>query len=96
MNYEPVCLGCDPLGVRVPATVGELGGNSDGKGAKRSGHVYGHEGLLHPVGHLDCVGIRRVSVPRVFVSAFGVSGRQFHNQRLTFSPVKGEMRLGNT
>jgi hypothetical protein len=83
---------CDPLGVRVPATVGELGGNSDGEGAERNRHVYGHERLLHPVGHLDRLGIRRVSVPRFFVSAFGVSGRQFHNQRLSFSPLNG---LGN-
>lgn len=90
-----MCLGCDPLGVRVHATVGKLGGNSDGEGAERNGHVYGQERLLRPVGHLNRLGIRRVSVPRVFVSAFGVSGRLFHSQRLSFSHLNGEIRLGN-
>lgn len=93
MNSSVVCMGCDPLGLRVPATVGELGGNSVGKSTETDGHVYGHERVLHPVGHLDRPGIRRIPVPRVFIPALGISRRQFHNQRLSCSSLNGEDKI---
>lgn len=79
-------------GVRLPAGVSGLCGNGDDESAETYGHVYGHKRLLRPVGHLNSPGIRRVSVPRVFVSAVRFSGRQFHNQRLSFSSVNGRER----
>lgn len=75
MNWSVVCLRCDPLGLRVPASVRELGGNSVGQSTETDGHMFGHERVLHPVEHLDLPGIRRIFVPRVFVPALGISRR---------------------
>uniref|UniRef100_A0A2N9JBR3 CASP-like protein n=1 Tax=Fagus sylvatica TaxID=28930 RepID=A0A2N9JBR3_FAGSY len=66
------CLGYDPLGVRVPITVGKFGGNGDGQDFEELGHVYRHKCLLRTIGHLDRIGIRWVYVPRVVVFALGV------------------------
>ena len=85
-----VCGGCDPLGVRVPVAVGKFGGNGDGEDAEEHRHVYGHKCILRPIRHFDRIGIRGVSVPRVFFSALGFSGRLFHNQRLSFSSLNQE------
>lgn len=52
--------------------------------------MYGHKCILRPIRHFDRIGIRGVSVPRVFFSALGFSGRLFHNQRLSFSSLNRE------
>ena len=42
------------------------------------------ERVLYPGGHRDSPWIRRVSVPRVFGSALGFSGRLLRHQRFSF------------
>ena len=81
---------CDLLGVRVPVGVGKFRGNGDGEDAEEHQHVYGHKCILRPIRYFDRIGIRGVSVPRVFFSALGFSGRLFHNQRLSFSSLNRE------
>lgn len=76
-------------GVRVPAFVGERGGDVDGEDAEGDGHVYGQQCVLRAIGHSDSVGVRSVSVPRVHVAANGLQSRLFHNQRFPFSYLSG-------
>ena len=74
-------------GVRVPAFVGERGGDVDVEDAEGEGHVHGQQCVLRAIGHRHSVGLRSVPVLRVHVAALGLSRRLFHNQRFPFSPV---------
>lgn len=82
------------IGVRIPVTVGGLGGDGAGKDIEGHGHVYGVKCVLCAVRYFGGLGICWVSVSGVFVFAVGVSGGLFYNQRLSFSSLVSEGREG--
>ena len=54
--------------------------------------MYVGERVLRADGHRHSLGIRWVSVLRVFVPAIGLPSRLLHNQRLSFSYLEIEER----
>ncbi|KAJ0046519.1 hypothetical protein Pint_06262 [Pistacia integerrima] len=80
--------------IRIPVTVGGLGGDGAGQDIERQGHVYGVKCVLCAVRYFSGLGICWVSVSGVFVFAVGVSGSLFYNQRLSFPSLVSEGREG--
>lgn len=79
---DPVCAG-----VRIPAALGERGGDVDGEDAERVRHVFGEQRFPRASRHRHSLGICGVSVLRVHLPPLRLPGRLFHNQRFAFSSL---------